>query len=283
MKKFYYLLTLVLSTFTFAQNPIITMIADCGCTGGTPKVLEIYAKGTVDFTQYTLQNQTNANTTWGADFDLSPLGTLTNTFVYIYYDGTNDNFFTEYPNAIVAQSLEASTMNLNGDDRVRIIKTSNQVVIDQFGVSDVDGTGTTWEWLDSYAKRNNNTGPDAGFTQSNWTFAPVNSTDNQGLCNSSTAFGVFTGAGTYVNTTLGVSDLNKTKSAFLKNTFVENDEIIFGSEVKDIKIYTLTGQLVKTSSVKANETLNVAELAKGNYIVTGTVNNQPVSQKILKD
>lgn len=90
-------------------------------------------------------------------------------------------------------------------------------------------------------------------------------------------------ARTYPLGSLAVSDFNKTKSSFVKNTFIKNDEISFGSEVKDVKVYTLSGQLVKTSSVKANETLNVAELAKGNYIVTGTVNNQPVSQKILKD
>lgn len=83
--------------------------------------------------------------------------------------------------------------------------------------------------------------------------------------------------------TLAVSDFNKSKSNFVKNTFVKNEEITFGADVKDIKIYTLTGQVVKTASVKEGATLNVAELAKGNYIVTGTVNNQPVSQKILKD
>jgi len=82
---------------------------------------------------------------------------------------------------------------------------------------------------------------------------------------------------------LAVSDLSKPKSNFVKNTFVKNEEITFGADVKDIKIYTLTGQVVKTASVKEGATLNVAELAKGNYIVTGTVNNQPVSQKILKD
>jgi hypothetical protein len=82
---------------------------------------------------------------------------------------------------------------------------------------------------------------------------------------------------------LAISDLNKTKSNFVKNTFVQDEEITFGSDVKDIKIYTLTGQVVKTASVKEGSSLNVAELAKGNYIVTGTVNNQPVSQKILKD
>ncbi|WP_175623176.1 T9SS type A sorting domain-containing protein [Chryseobacterium schmidteae] len=82
---------------------------------------------------------------------------------------------------------------------------------------------------------------------------------------------------------LAVSDLNKTKSNFVKNTFVKNDEITFGADAKDVKVYTLTGQLVKTASVKANGTLNIAELAEGNYIVTGTVNNQAVSQKILKN
>lgn len=85
------------------------------------------------------------------------------------------------------------------------------------------------------------------------------------------------------NGTLAVSDFNKSKSSFIKNTFVKNEEITFGADVKDVKVYTLTGQVVKTGSVKNGATLNVAELQKGNYIVTGTVNNQPVSQKILKD
>lgn len=89
---------------------------------------------------------------------------------------------------------------------------------------------------------------------------------------------VWTAAGS-----LAVSDFNKTKSHFIKNTFVKNEEITFGADVKDVKVYTLTGQVVKTGSVKNGATLNVAELQKGNYIVTGTVNNQPVSQKILKD
>lgn len=82
---------------------------------------------------------------------------------------------------------------------------------------------------------------------------------------------------------LAVSDIKKSNNLFIKNTLVKNDEITFGADVKDIKIYTLSGAVVKTGSVKNGATLNVAELAKGNYIVTGMVNNQPVSQKILKD
>ncbi len=76
---------------------------------------------------------------------------------------------------------------------------------------------------------------------------------------------------------------NKKAGSFVKNSFVQNNEIVFGSDVKDVKVFNMFGQLVKEGSVKQNGTVNVAELAKGNYIVTGTVNNQPVSQKVLKD
>lgn len=83
--------------------------------------------------------------------------------------------------------------------------------------------------------------------------------------------------------TLAVGEVLPSKHRIIKNTFVKNDEIAFGADVKDVKVYNMFGQVVKTASVKNNEVLNVAELAKGNYIVTGTVNNEPVSQKILKD
>jgi hypothetical protein len=84
--------------------------------------------------------------------------------------------------------------------------------------------------------------------------------------------------------TLAVSDIKNAKAgSFVKNTFVKSDEITFGADVKDIKVYNMFGQIVKSASVKENGSVNVAELAKGSYIITGTVNNEPVSQKILKD
>src|SRR5690606_26250342 len=145
MKKLYTLLFLALASVSFGQSPILTAILDGPCPGGIPKILEIYANGTVDFTQFTLQNQTNANTTWGTGTsgsqDLSAFGTRTDEFVYVIM--TNDALATatgEYPNITAANSIESPTMNLNGDDRVRIINTASTTVIDQFGESDVDGS-----------------------------------------------------------------------------------------------------------------------------------------------
>ena len=83
--------------------------------------------------------------------------------------------------------------------------------------------------------------------------------------------------------TLATGEVSVSKYRLVKNTFVKNDGITFGAQVKDVKVYNMYGQVVKTASVRENETLNVSELQKGNYIITGMVNNEPVSQKILKD
>ncbi len=83
--------------------------------------------------------------------------------------------------------------------------------------------------------------------------------------------------------TLAVGEVLPSKYRMIKNTFVKNNEIVFGADAKDVKVFNMFGQVVKTASVKADGTLNVADLPKGNYIVTGTVNNEAISQKILKD
>lgn len=197
MKKISTLFTiLLLSLIGNAQTPILTMIADGDCTGGNPKVIEIYASGTVDFTLYSIENQTNANTTWGATESLAALGTVTNEFVYVYLVGGAGVFATEYPSVTTNALTSSTTLNINGDDRVRIIETSTSTVIDQYGEEGIDGSGLAWEYMDGYAKRNNNTGPDAGFVAGNWTFYNGD-LDGQGNCNSGTPYEDLIGIGSF--------------------------------------------------------------------------------------
>ncbi|MEY8761715.1 lamin tail domain-containing protein [Chryseobacterium tongliaoense] len=83
---------------------------------------------------------------------------------------------------------------------------------------------------------------------------------------------------------LAVSDLDFVSNPlFVQNTFVKENEIIFGTEVKNVKVYDMFGQVIKKAGNKGILNLDVSDLKKGNYIVTGTINNEPVSQKILKD
>src|SRR5690554_2112562 len=191
MRKIYLLIMLFMSTTAMTQTPIITSIVDGDCSGGNPRVIEIFAQGSVDFTQYSIQLQSNGGS-WGTLLDLTSLGTITDEFVYVHKGG--GSFAAEFPS--VTNTLDAGTSsvtNFNGNDGIRIILTANSTVIDQYGEDAVDGTGEVWEYLDGYAKRKNNTGPDAGFNPLNWDY--FNGALDQ-LCNTTT-YEVITNAGSY--------------------------------------------------------------------------------------
>lgn len=79
---------------------------------------------------------------------------------------------------------------------------------------------------------------------------------------------------------LGTGNNNATKANLVKNTVVDNN-ILFSAKA-DVKVISMNGQVVKSASVNENTSLDVTSLAKGMYIVTGTVNGEAVSQKILK-
>ncbi len=197
MKKLYILMVAIfVTTISFGQGPIITMISDGDCAGGNPKVLEIYANGSVDFTQYSLEIQTNSNTTWSNTFDLSALGTVTDSFVYLYKESTAGIFAAEYPSATTTLEVTTSVLNFNGDDRIRIIETASGTVIDQYGVSDTDGTGTAWEYKDGYAKRIDGNANAGAFNPANWSFNN-GVLNNQGTCQGGATFESIIGLGTY--------------------------------------------------------------------------------------
>lgn len=73
------------------------------------------------------------------------------------------------------------------------------------------------------------------------------------------------------------------KSGFVQNPFVKDGKIVFGMEVKDVKLYDTFRQVVKKAPTKFASNLDIMDLPKGTYIVTGTINNAPISQKIIKD
>lgn len=84
----------------------------------------------------------------------------------------------------------------------------------------------------------------------------------------------------YENPTMAVVDATKGKANLVKNTIVSN-ELIFGAASK-VSVYNTAGQVVKTAEVAENSRVDVSALAKGTYVVTGLVNGQAVSQKIIK-
>lgn len=85
---------------------------------------------------------------------------------------------------------------------------------------------------------------------------------------------------TYDATVLAVSDLNGAKARFIKNSLVDNT-IEFTAKA-NVKIYSVSGQLVRSAAVNNGTSLDVSSLAKGVYVVTGDLEGKSVSQKIIK-
>ncbi|MBD3723545.1 MAG: T9SS type A sorting domain-containing protein [Flavobacteriaceae bacterium] len=281
MKKLYFL-SLLATAFSFGQTPILTAVIDGPCPNGYPKVCEIYANGTVDFTQYSVQNQTNASTTWGATLDLTPLGTKTNEFVYIVLTGGDLSIATtEFPSITASNSIESGVINLNGDDRIRIIETASTTVIDQFGVSDVDGTGTSWEWLDTYAVRNNGTGPDGAFVEANWTFGGINLFDTgAGTCKGGTQLQQIV---PLANFTLSTQNFNAIDGLKVYPNPVSGNTLYLESTAnasKQVQVYDVLGKQVINTTVN-NNSLNVANLNAGVYIVKITEEGKTATRKLV--
>lgn len=220
MKKLL-LALLALPVLAFSQGtPMITMISDGDCPSGTPKLLEIYANGTVDFSLYRLENQTNASTTWGAAFPLTALGTVTNGFVYVNEAASSlSTVEAEYGTGL--NIVSNSVINLNGDDRIRIVRIADNVVIDQYGQSNVDGTGEIWEYLDGYATRINGTLPTGQWEPSHWSFFN-GGLDGEGTCQNGTPFGEIVGVGSYTSTTSPATECGITADGLTALTCNDN-------------------------------------------------------------
>ena len=68
--------------------------------------------------------------------------------------------------------------NINGDDAIELF--CGGVVIDVFGLVDVDGSGQPWEYTDGWAYRNSGAIPNFGlFDNSNWSFSGINVLDGE--------------------------------------------------------------------------------------------------------
>ncbi len=283
MKKFYTLSFILLATAMFSQNPVLTALVDGPCLGGIPKVLEIYANGTVDFTLFTLENQTNANTTWTAPQSLAAFGTRTNEFVYVIMTNANLSLATsEFPGIVAGNSIESGTMNLNGDDKVRIINTSTTAVIDQYGI-DGDGTGLAWEWLDTYAKRNNGTVTTGGFVIADWTITPINTLDTAGLCLTTPGAQLQTivSLGSF-SPTLSKPEFNINGLKVYPNPVTDGNLYITSnsSSAKTVAVYDILGKQVLNSKT-SNNAVNVSSLKGGAYIVRITEDGNTDTRKLI--
>ena len=287
MKKNYIftlLITLCLTGASFGQTPIITMISDGDCAGGTPKVLEVYANGTVDFSLFSIENQTNSNTDWGNSKNLADLGTVTDTFVYIVNKADLTIFSAEFPSVSVTNVISTSALSVNGDDRVRIVKDSDSSVQDQYGVEGEDGSGKSWEYKDGYAKRNDATAGNTGtFNDANWTFFK-SGLNNQGTCQDGATFESIISLGTFTPATASISNnaiagFSTYPNPITNNTFTLTSA---SNEEKSVMVFNLLGKKVLDTRFSGTKSeINVAAINAGIYILKVTEAGKTATKKLV--
>jgi len=174
MKKLFTLLLSLCIMYTMSGQAVITAVFDGPLPGGTPKGIEVYF--TADVADLSTMGISSANNGTG------PTGTPEYLFSgsaiagqYIYVGSETDNFTAFFG---FAPDFVDGVANINGDDAIELF--SNGIVIDVFGDVNVDGTDQAWEYLDGWAARNANTGPDGStFVLGNWQYSGIDALDGE--------------------------------------------------------------------------------------------------------
>ncbi len=155
-------------------NLVLTGVIDGPLSGGTPKAVELYAINNIpDLSLYGLGSANNGGGSDGQEFTFPAVTVPAGTFIYVATESVQfQNFFGFPPDYITG------AMAVNGDDAIELFY--NGTVIDVFGDINTDGTGQPWEYLDGWAYRQTNTGPDGNtFVLGNWTFSGPNTLDGE--------------------------------------------------------------------------------------------------------
>ena len=153
---------------------VITGVFDGPLSGGTPKAIEVYVFDNVaDLSNYGIGAANNGGGTDGQEFTFPAEGASAGTYLYIATETPQFEAFFGF-----APDYTSNAASINGDDAIELFEMG--VVVDVFGDIDVDGNGTSWEYLDGWAYRVAGTGPDGStFVLGNWTFSGPNAMDGE--------------------------------------------------------------------------------------------------------
>lgn len=158
---------------TATADILLTGVFDGPLSGGTPKCIELYVVNDVaDLSDYGVGSANNGGGSDGEEFTLSGSATA-GDYLYVASESTGfNNFFGFNPN------YTSGAMSINGDDAIELFFQGS--VIDIYGDINTDGSGQDWDYLDGWAYRVDNTGPDGStFNLANWTLSGINSNDGE--------------------------------------------------------------------------------------------------------
>ena len=256
---------------------VITGAYDGPLSGGTPKGIELYVLQDIsDLSSFGVGSANNGDGTDGQEFTFPSVAVSAGTYIYVASDEDQFTAFFGFAPTYNAGSV----MSINGDDAIELFE--NGSVSDTFGDINADGNGTAWDYLDGWAYRNSNTGPEGTtFTSTNWTYSGANAFD--GESNNTSAATPFP-IGTYSNTTASISDNSIKGFSTYPNPVRGNNLTVTTSstDVKTVNIFNVLGRKVFSQRFSSmSKTMNVSEIASGVYIMKVTEGNNIATKKLI--
>lgn len=264
------------NVFGTATNSLVIIgVYDGPNPGGLPKGVELFALADIaDLSLYGISAVYNGggSSAGSIGFTFPANALAAGQSIFVSNESTEfTNFFGFAPN------YTSGILNINGDDSIELYE--NGTIIDTFGDVDADGTGTAWEYLDGWAYRNSNTGPDGTFVIGNWTFSGINQLEG---ATTNAACTVPYPLGTYTNS-LSANNFNAIEG-FTMYPNPSNGNTLYFSTVAnaelDVQVYDMLGKQVIKSKV-SNNALNISGLNQGIYIVKVTEEGKTATRKLV--
>ncbi|MDT7831105.1 lamin tail domain-containing protein [Flavobacteriaceae bacterium S356] len=264
------------------NSMVITGVYDGPLSGGTPKGVELFVLTEIpagDLSLYGVSSVSNGggstagNVEFGFPTNGSPIAA--GTFIYVSTESTNFNTFfgmmPDYTTGVVA---------INGDDSIELYESGQ--IIDVYGDVNNDFSGEAYDYLDGWAYRNSNTGPEGTtFTSGNWSYSGVNALDGESDNGSATTpFPI----GTYQNTTASLRDTTIEGFAAYPNPVNNKRFTITTNSIseKTVKIFNVLGRQVYATKFSSNNKLmDVSSLSMGVYILKVQEGSKIATKKLV--
>ena len=278
MKKIFLIPILMTVTFyCYSQSALrLQGIIDFDLTSGgyTGKAVHLFVGTSInDLSQYGIGVANNGNGGDGQEYTFPTISVDDGDHILLARDSSALSSYLGVCYQMFDVIIIASNaIDQNGNDAIELYKDS--VVVQTFGDISVDGTGTPWEYLDSWAYRTGSFS--SSFNISAWTFGGVECTIGSLTTQTSSCPYPFCATS---NTENNLRDI------FL-NIYPNpsNDIIYLNSEilVDNIKVIDALGKEVNGYSFN-NKILNVNALSSGVYFIQIEFNDVLFSQKFFKN
>ena len=278
MKKIFLIPILMTVTFyCYSQSALrLQGIIDFDLTSGgyTGKAIHLFAGTSInDLSQYGIGVANNGNGGDGQEYTFPTISVDDGDHILLARDSSALSSYLGVCYQMFDVIIIASNaIDQNGNDAIELYKDS--VVVQTFGDISVDGTGTPWEYLDSWAYRTGSFS--SSFNISAWTFGGVECTIGSLTTQTSSCPYPFCATS---NTENNLRDI------FL-NIYPNpsNDIIYLNSEilVDNIRVIDALGKEMNGYSFN-NKILNVNALSSGFYFIQIEFNDVLFSQKFFKN